>query len=120
MYQWDEAETLTAASLHFWSDHPAGSGIGVAPPRAWRLEYWDETAWRPVNATSPYTSVPGMDTRVDFVPVRTRCLRAMFDASTDGSTYAAVALQEWAVFSARARPPRRPSVKLGASPTCSA
>jgi hypothetical protein len=49
----------------------------------------------------------------------TRCLRAVFDASTDGVTYAAVALQEWAVFADRARAPRRPSVKGAATANCS-
>ena len=42
------------------------------------------------------------------------------DASTDGSTFAAVALQEWEVYSARAQPRRYPSVKGAASASCSA
>jgi hypothetical protein len=111
MYQWEQSETLDGSSLHFWGDHAAGSGIGVAPPKAWRLEYWDGRGWIAVSASSPYTSAVNADIRVDFAPVTTRCLRAVFDASTDGATFAAVALQEWAVFSTRARPPRRPSVK---------
>jgi hypothetical protein len=51
--------------------------------------------------------------------VTTRCLRAVFDASTDGVSYAAVALQEWEVFSTRPRPPRRPSPKEAAKADCS-
>ena len=119
MYQWDEPETLTGSSLHFWGDHPAGAGVGVAPPKAWRLEYWNGAEWRAVSAHSPYTSTLNADNRVDFAPVTTRCLRAVFDASTDGVSYAAVALQEWEVFSARPRPPRRPSPKGAAQADCS-
>lgn len=118
MYQWAEPETLTGSSLYFWGDHAAGSGEGVAPPRAWRLEYRDGTEWKPVRATSPYTSVVDRFNRVDFAPVTTRCLRAVFDASTDGDSYAAVALQEWEVYSTRARPPLRPSMKGAGSGDC--
>jgi hypothetical protein len=119
LYQWEQPETLNGASIHFWGDHPAGSGAGVAPPKAWRLEYWDGARWSAVSASSPYTSVLNADNRVDFAPVTTRCLRAVFDASTDGVSFAAVALQEWEAFSTRARAPRHPSVKGGATANCS-
>lgn len=119
LYQWDEPQTLTGASLYFWGDHPAGSGRGVAPPRDWWLEYWDGAAWQPVAARAPYTTTLDTFNRVDFAPVTTRCLRAVFDASTDGVSYAAVALQEWQAFSVTARPPLRASVKGAATPDCS-
>lgn len=120
MYQWDAPETLVGASLHFWSDHAAGAGTGVAPPGAWRLESFDGAAWMPVDARSPYTMATGTGNRVDFAPVTTRCLRAVFDASSDGATYAAVALQEWEVYAARPRSPRWPSVKGTADSSCAA
>jgi hypothetical protein len=119
MYQWEQPETLTGSSLYFWGDHPAGSGVGVAPPKAWRLEYWDGAGWKPVSATTPYASTLDSYNRVDFTPVTTRCLRAVFDASSDGHSFAAVALQEWEVFSTRARAPRQPSVRGIATETCS-
>jgi hypothetical protein len=119
MYQWEQPETLTGSSLHFWGDHAAGAGAGVAPPKAWRLEYWDGAGWKGVSASSPYSSTLNTDNRIDFAPVTTRCLRAVFDASTDGVSFAAVALQEWQAFSTRPRPARRPSVKGAASPNCS-
>jgi hypothetical protein len=119
MYQWDEPEVLTGSSLYFWGDHLAGSGIGVAPPKTWHLEYWDRGEWKSVETQLPYTALVGAENRVDFAPVTTRCLRAIFDASTDGSTFAAVALQEWQVFSARPRPPRRTTKKGTAASNCS-
>jgi len=119
MYQWDAPETLVGSNLHFWGDHAVGSGVGVAPPKAWRLEYWDGAEWKAVSARSGYTTTLNADNRVDFAPVTTRCLRAVFDASTDGASFAAVALQEWEVYSTRARATRRPSVRGAATANCS-
>ncbi|MBL0173290.1 MAG: family 43 glycosylhydrolase [Gemmatimonadaceae bacterium] len=118
VYQWDRPVTLNASSVYFWGDHAAGSGVGVAPPSSWRLEYWDGAQWKPVGATTPYTTVLDAFNRVEFVPVTTRCLRAVFDASTDGATYAAVAAQEWQALSTRATVPRRRSAPGAASATC--
>ncbi len=118
VYQWDQPVTLNASSVYLWGDHAAGSGIGVAPPKSWRLEYWDGAQWTAVSAHTPYTSVLNAYNRVEFAPVTTRCLRAVFDASTDGKTYAAVAAQEWQALSTRARPPLRPSVRGAAMVNC--
>ena len=118
VYQWDEPVTLNAASVYFWGDHAAGSGVGVAPPKGWRLEYWDGAQWSAVSATTPYTSVLNAYNHVSFAPVTTRCLRAVFEASTDGKTYAAVAAQEWQAFATRAMAPLRRSVKGAASTNC--
>lgn len=118
MYQWETPVTLHASSFYFWSDHPAGAAVGVAPPRSWHFEYRDGNRWKPVDATTPYTSVVNIFNRVEFSPITTRCLRAVFDASTDGKTYAAVAAQEWQAFSPQLRAPLRHSVRGVASATC--
>ena len=118
LYQWDAPVTLTASALYFWGDHAAGSGTGVAPPMAWHLEFRDGDHWTPVTATTPYTSNVNAYNRVSFAPVTTRCLRAVFEASTDGKTYAAVAAQEWQAISTRPRAPLQRSVQGSASPTC--
>ena len=119
MYQWDHPETLIGSSVHFWGDHAAGSGVGVAPPKAWRLEYWTGTGWKAVDASVAYTTTLNVDNRVDFAPVTTRCLRAVFDASTNGASFAAVAIQEWEAYSTRPRPVLRPSMKGAATMNCS-
>jgi hypothetical protein len=119
MYEWDEPQTLTGSSIYFWGDHPAGAGEGVAPPKSWRLEYRDGAEWKPVDAKSPYTSAVDRFDRVDFTPVTTRCLRAVFDASTNGTSYAAVGVQEWEAYSTRALPPLTPPVKGEANADCS-
>jgi hypothetical protein len=43
----------------------------------------------------------------------------VFDASTNDTTFAAVSLQEWEVYSTRPRATRRHSMKGAASPDCS-
>ena len=106
-YQWSVPETISASSLWFWADHDAGAGEGVAPPKAWHLEYWTGGVWQAVQATTPYPTVLNGFGRVEFVPVTTRCLRAVFDASTDGRGFAAVAAQEWQVEAVAPRVPAR-------------
>ena len=93
-YRWPRPETIVSARIWFWADQPAGSGVGVAPPKTWRIEYWDG-GWKPVRATTPYgTGVDGPQA-VRFEPVTTRCLRAVFTASRAGGTNAGVAVREW-------------------------
>lgn len=94
VYQWEDPVRLNGARIRFWNDQPAGSGVGVAAPKAWHLEYWNEKAWAPVVATSAYGVSTEAFNDVAFDPVQTRCLRAVFDASTDGKSFAAVAAQE--------------------------
>ncbi|MEP6835633.1 MAG: family 43 glycosylhydrolase [Gemmatimonas sp.] len=118
LYQWDAPVTLNASSVYFWGDHAAGSGIGVAPANAWHLEYRAGSGWQAVRATSEYTTTVNVYNHVSFAPVTTRCLRAVFDASTDGKTYAAVAAQEWQAFSPQLKAPLQHSVKGVASDAC--
>lgn len=97
-YRWPRSVTLDGSTIWFWGDQPAGAGIGAAPPARWRIEYWDG-GWKPVAARGPYgTGVDGPQ-RVAFAPVTTRCLRAVFDASSANGSYAAVAVKEWEALS---------------------
>ena len=92
-YGWDQPVTLNESRLYFFNDQPAGSGVGVAVPRAWHLEYLDKGKWQPIAAT--YGTETGQYNDVTFAPVTTTCLRAVFDASTKDGTYAGVGVQEW-------------------------
>ncbi len=116
--EWDAPVTIDASYLYFWGDRPAGSGVGVAPPREWHFEYWDGTRWRPVAARSEYTTTVNAHVGLVFDPVTTRCLRAVFEASTDGRTFAAVAAQEWLIFSRTPLPPRRNSPREAGGRAC--
>jgi beta-xylosidase len=112
-YRWAKPVTVDGSRVYFFADQPAGSGIGVAPPAAWHLEYWDG-AWKPVAGTSGYGTTPGAFEEVRFAPVTTRCLRMVFDASGSGP-YAGVGVQEWEVLAPRPRAPAAPGV---AAPAC--
>ncbi len=115
-YRFDAPVTVDGARIWFWGDQPAGSGIGVAPPKAWRMEYWDG-GWKPVAAPKGFGTDVGAFQDASFAPVTTRCLRAVFDASSAGGTYAAVAVQEWEVLAPSTAPLKSGS---GHAPPCEA
>ncbi len=102
-YRWPKPVTLDGSVIWFWADQPAGSGIGVAPPARWRLEYWDG-GWKPVAARTDYGTATDGPQRVAFAPVVTRCLRAVFDASGANGTHAGVAVREWEALSPASQP----------------
>ena len=113
--------TLNGSRIVFWSDHPAGAKEGVAPPAAWHLEYLKNGAWQPVPEVNGYPTEP-MRSFIDvsFAKIKTRCLRAVFDASGSAEHYAAVAVEEWEALAPKAEPPaRRGAPPIDAS-TCPA
>ncbi len=104
-YEWGAPVTLNGSRIMFWGDHPAGANVGVAPPAAWHLEYWSGEAWTPVRKASGYPTTVGSFADVEFDPVTTRCVRAVFEASGDAQRYAGVAVQEWEMLSPKAMAP---------------
>ncbi|MFD2796077.1 family 43 glycosylhydrolase [Promicromonospora vindobonensis] len=103
-YTWDQPVRVSGSQIEFWNDQPKGSGVGVAAPDTWRIQYWDAD----VDA---WTAVPGADGHptgtsgfqpTSFDAVTTTQLRAVFDASTNGSTYSGVAVEEWKVLAEQA------------------
>jgi hypothetical protein len=115
-YRFDQPVTLDGARIRFWGDQPAGSGIGVAPPKAWRMEYWD-AGWKPVRDPKGFGAGVDDFEAAAFAPVTTRCVRAVFDASSAGGTYAGLAVQEWEVLAPTVQPPGAGS---GTAPACDA
>lgn len=117
-YRWPKPVTLNGSRIFFWADHPTGTDEGVAPPRAWHLEYW-QNGWKPVPGASGYgTGLEGWQT-VRFPAITTRCLRAVFDASGSAGKYAGVAVREWEALAPRAAVPAktRPPVVPGCAPS---
>lgn len=117
-YRWDEPVTLDGSRIWFFADQPVGSGVGVAPPKAWHLEYWTGSTWAAVKATTAYGNAPETFNAVDFAPVTTRCLRAVLDASTDGKTFAAFGVQEWEALTPDAKPVSVPPMRAAAAASC--
>jgi len=102
-YTWDQPMRIAGSQIEFWNDQPQGSGIGVAAPARWRIQYWNLATgqWADVPNPSGYpTGTQGFQ-NTTFDPVTTTQVRAVFDASTNGSTYSAVAVEEWKVLAAQ-------------------
>ena len=106
-YDWAGPVRLTQATMSFWYDNDADdTADGVAVPEAWRLQAWDASAgdggdWVDValKDDAEYPRERDVDNPVEFAePVTTTKLRAVFDASTDGSAYAAVGVSEFEAF----------------------
>jgi hypothetical protein len=119
-YRWDKPVRIDGSRMWFWNDQPAGSGVGIAPPSAWHLEYWSTTGkggWKPVRAAKGYGTMSGAWQDVSFRAVTARCLRAVMNASTDGKNHAALAVQEWEVTATQAVP-IRPRTGGAALPPC--
>lgn len=104
-YEWAAPVTLNDSRIMFWGDHPQGENVGVAPPVAWHLEFWNGDKWSTVHNASGYPTNVDSFVDVEFDPVTTRCVRAVFAASGDGHQYAGVAVQEWEMLSPKAIPP---------------
>ncbi|GAA2054867.1 OmpL47-type beta-barrel domain-containing protein [Polymorphospora rubra] len=102
-YTWDQPMRISGSQIEFWNDQPQGSGVGVAAPARWRIQYWDTGAgqWADVANPSGYpTGTQGFQ-NTTFDPVTTTQVRAVFDASTNGSTYSGVAVEEWKILAAQ-------------------
>ncbi|PZF86465.1 family 43 glycosylhydrolase [Jiangella anatolica] len=97
-YTWAQPMRLSGSQIEFWNDQPQGTGVGVAAPAAWRIQYWDGAGWRDVPNPSGYGTATAGFQDTTFDPVTTTQVRAVFDASTNGSTYSAVAVEEWKVL----------------------
>ena len=97
-YRWKDPVEMNAARIFFWNDQPAGAKEGVAPPAQWHLEYLSGRTWLPVPHASTYGIDPGKFQEVRFDTIRTRCLRAVLDASGDSTQHAGIAVEEWEVL----------------------
>ncbi|MFI6262454.1 family 43 glycosylhydrolase [Micromonospora sp. NPDC051006] len=102
-YTWDQPMRISGSQIEFWNDNPQGSGVGVAAPSRWRVQYWDLGAGQWTDVPNPSGFPTGTQGFQDtsFDPVTTTQVRAVFDASTNGSTYSAVAVEEWKILAAQ-------------------
>ncbi|MFF5233383.1 OmpL47-type beta-barrel domain-containing protein [Dactylosporangium sp. NPDC000521] len=113
-YTWDQPMRIAGSQIDFWNDQPQGSGVGVAAPAKWKIQYWNlgTGQWADVPNPSGYpTSTAGFQ-NTTFDPVTTTQVRAIFDASTNGSTYSAVAVEEWKVLAAQSASATAPAITV--------
>lgn len=114
-YTWDQPVRVSGSQIEFWNDQPQGSGVGVAAPESWRIQYWDDGAWADVPAADGYPTGTSGYQPTSFDPVTTTQVRAVFDASTNGTSYSGVAVEEWKVLAEQpdAVTPERMTVEVG-------
>lgn len=100
-YDWYGPATLTGAAISFWHDQASDTaGDGVAVPQSWKLQSWDGQNWQDITlqGSAAYPRQNNAPNAVTFSsPVVTTKLRAVFQATTNGTTFAAVGVSEFAV-----------------------
>ncbi|MFC7650165.1 family 43 glycosylhydrolase [Streptosporangium lutulentum] len=102
-YTWDQPMRISGSQIDFWNDNPQGSGVGVAAPARWKIQYWNLATgrWADVPGASGYPTATQGFQNTNFDAVTTTQVRATFDASTNGGTYSAVAVEEWKILAAQ-------------------
>ncbi|MER7282854.1 family 43 glycosylhydrolase [Dactylosporangium sp. NPDC000244] len=113
-YTWDSPMRISGSQIDFWNDQPQGSGVGVAAPARWKIQYWNLATgqWADVPNPSGYPTATAGLQNTTFDPVTTTQVRAVFDASTNGSTYSAVAVEEWKVLAAQPASVTAPAITV--------
>jgi DUF1680 family protein len=104
-YDWRTPVTTRQIAV-FWWDY----GNPARLPSAWHVEYWDGTAFRPVEHSTPGATASGVFNKTDFDEVTTTRLRLVMD-SVD--RYLSV-LGEWQVQESEHSRPVAPVVEPGA------
>lgn len=98
-YDWAAPQRLDKVEMSFWRDQTGDNiGDGVAIPKSWKLEAWDGSAWFDVPNPTEYGRAGDAVNTVSFDPITTTKLRATFTASTNGVSYAAIGVSEFAAF----------------------
>ncbi|TID22112.1 glycosyl hydrolase family 43 protein [Venturia nashicola] len=95
---WPAKVTISGTAMAFFADQPAGSSVGVAPPREWHLEYLDATgAW--VKIAAKYgTQVSDKPEEIKFAKeITTKSVKAVLVASGGGKK-AGLGVKEWFVY----------------------
>jgi hypothetical protein len=115
-YAWSKPVTLNGARLRFWADHDAGAEEGVAPPANWHIEFWNGSAWKPVEETHRDAMSVERFVGIDFAPVTTSCLRAVFSASGKDEAHAGVAVEEWEALAPKPVPLPAKNLRTGLCP----
>ncbi|MFI5894091.1 family 43 glycosylhydrolase [Actinoplanes sp. NPDC051513] len=113
-YTWDQPMRITGSQIDFWNDQAQGTGVGVAAPARWKIQYWNLATgqWADVPNPSGYpTSTSGFQSTT-FDAVTTTQVRATFDASTNGTTYSAVAVEEWKILAAQPATVAAPAITV--------
>ncbi len=104
-YEWANLMDISKISIYFWCDNAStNTGDGVALPSSWKIQYWDSSLsdWLDVSLIEGQSYTLNIDApnTVEFTNVNTTKLQVVLNASTNGTSYAAVGVTEWETYSA--------------------
>jgi hypothetical protein len=113
-YTWDQPMRISGSQIDFWNDQAQGTGVGVAAPAKWKIQYWNLATgqWADVPNPSGYPTGTSGFQNTNFDAVTTTQVRATFDASTNGATYSAVAVEEWKILAAQPATVAAPAITV--------
>lgn len=94
-YVWDKPATVSGARVLWFDDTGRGE---CRLPAAWRIEFRDGQAWKPVAARDTYPVAKDKWCEVSFAPVQTTALRLVVKLQQDW----AAGVHEWQVTEADA------------------
>ena len=89
-YRYSEPRTIGWAEVYWAAD---ADGRGCTMPASWWLEWWDGSAWKPVEGVAAYPTQKDKFNQVRFTPVRTTAIR--LQAAAQGRQPAGIL--EWRV-----------------------
>jgi hypothetical protein len=104
--EWDRIVTVDRAGILFFRDSADSAGVGMIPPREWKLQYVDLSSgqWRDVEATTAYGRSSTTINDVAFAPVTTTKLRAVMQAWGEASAGGSSGILEFEAWAAEAPP----------------
>jgi hypothetical protein len=92
-YTWAKPVRINRAVIQFHQDPN-----WIQPPASWEMQYQDEAGdWKPVQGAK-YPTAPDQWHTIDFAPVTTSALRAVFHGQKDGPYFHSVSVSEWEVY----------------------
>ncbi|MCW3491875.1 family 43 glycosylhydrolase [Microbacterium sp. SSM24] len=99
--EWDRVVTVDRAGVLFFRDSADAAGVGMIPPREWKLQYVDLAtgAWKDVEAAGAYGRSSTAMNEVSFAPVTTTKLRALMQAwgsASAGGSSGILEFEAWA------------------------
>ncbi|KAM0186768.1 hypothetical protein ACHAPI_011494 [Fusarium lateritium] len=103
-YTWDSPVKLNGVAVSFFSDQPAGSNIGIPPPKSWSAEYLNASnSWTKVAANGGYPTEPSAQPKeVSFNTISTTSLRITIKASGSSEQFGGIAVHEWFAYAPKA------------------
>ncbi|WP_240658578.1 family 43 glycosylhydrolase [Microbacterium sp. CPCC 204701] len=105
--EWDRIVTIDRAGVLFFRDSTDASGVGMIPPREWKLQYVDLATgeWKDVETAGAYGRSSTAINEVAFAPVTTTRLRALMQAWGEASAGGSSGILEFEAWAAAVEEP---------------